>query len=342
VPVELPVASVAVTATTPERTIVIDPDRWRSPADGPRWLYAEPGRMRAVWRLAVFGLAVLVVQPVTESIVAPLFGVLSRAMGERVEAYPWITLLSIVAALVLALRVVDRAPWRAVALDTAAWRPRVIGAGLALGAVAITSTMALLLLTRSAHVVTMGDTADGRVLGDAVWSTASWSATALRLAVLLAPAALWEELVFRGYLWTVAEDAGGRVVARWSTAVAFGVVHLLNPGAGVVSTVLVIVAGLCLGTLRERTGSVAAVWLAHFAWNWVMAAVLHVPVSGVPFDTPGYRIVVSGSAWWTGGPWGPEGGAAALLVLGGAWSLASRPTELIRRFRLSRTEMSAR
>ncbi len=152
----------------------------------------------------------------------------------------------------------------------------------------------------------------------------AWLATALRLTVLLAPAALWEELIFRGYLWTVAEQAAGLRVARWSTALAFGLVHLQNPGAGVMSLVLVTLAGLCLGAIRESTGSLAAAWLAHLMWNWTMAVVLHVPVSGLAFDTPGYRTVVTGPAWWTGGTWGPEGGGAALFLLGGAWLLSLR------------------
>src|SRR5690606_21597039 len=66
----------------------------------------------------------------------------------------------------------------------------------------------------------------------------AWFTTALRLLIVLAPAALWEELVFRGYLWTVAEDAAGNGVALWSTSIAFGLVHLFNPGAGVRTTML--------------------------------------------------------------------------------------------------------
>jgi hypothetical protein len=103
--------------------------------------------------------------------------------------------------------------------------------------------------------------------------------------------------------------------------VAFGVVHLLNPGAGVRTTVLVMLAGWCLALVREQLGLPAA-WMAHFAWNWIMAAVLHVAVSGLPFATPGYRAVLRGPDWLTGGSWGPEGGLVAALVLAGAagWS----------------------
>lgn len=314
-----------------DRAIDIDPDRWRARADGPRWLYARPGRLRAGWRLAAFALAMLVCQPIAESFLAPAFGALSRAVGEPVPAYPWITLVSVLGSLGLVLRMVDESPWTSVALDARAWRPRVMAAGLGVGTAAIVLTMLLLFASGAAHVEPVARPADMVPGGHA------WGASALRLTALLAPAALWEELVFRGFLWTVAEDAGGVRVARWATAFAFGVVHVLNPGATVLSTLIVVMAGFGLGALRERTGSLPAVWLAHLAWNWVMAVGLHVPVSGVAFDTPGYQTVLSGPAWWTGGAWGPEGGAAALLVMSGALALSMRPAG----WRPFRTESSS-
>jgi len=66
------------------------------------------------------------------------------------------------------------------------------------------------------------------------------------------------------------------------------------------------------------TGSLYAATAAHLAWNWIMAAVLHVPVSGLAFETPDYRLVDAGPDWVTGGSWGPEAGAGAMLGLSAA------------------------
>lgn len=55
-----------------------------------------------------------------------------------------------------------------------------------------------------------------------------------------------------------------------------------------------------------------------------MAAVAHVPVSGLPFDAPGWRLVPTTPDWWSGGSWGPEGGAAAFLVFAVALFLGLR------------------
>jgi membrane protease YdiL (CAAX protease family) len=291
----------------------------RAPREGPRWLVAPGGLLRAPWRLLLFAASVVVAQLFATMLVAPLFAALSGAVGEPIAAYPWIMLAAVVAGSAVMLGAVDRRPWREVALGAEAWAPRRLAVGSALG-VALIGGTALLLgaagTLRFEAVPWPGDAAPHPVV--------AWSVNALRLLVFLAPAALWEELVFRGYLWHVAEAVGGRSVALWSTSVGFGVVHLMNPGAGVRTTLLVVLAGLCLGLVRDRLRSVPAAWQAHLAWNWVMAAVLHVPVSGVPLATPLYRGVVSGPDWLTGGAWGPEGGLAAALVMGGALAAAAR------------------
>jgi uncharacterized protein len=205
----------------------------------------------------------------------------------------------------------------------ARWRARPLLVGAALGTGAIALTAALLFIGGLLRFETVAPL-DGAV--------DTWGSVALRLFVILAPAALWEELAFRGYLYTVALEAStgrpdgdvppplqqrARLVARLSSSALFGAVHLMNPGAGVQTTGIVMLAGWCLCLVRERAGLPAA-FTAHLAWNWVMAAVLHVPVSGLPFATPGYRAVVDGPAWLTGGSWGPEGGVVAALVLSGA------------------------
>jgi hypothetical protein len=206
------------------------------------------------------------------------------------------------------------------ALGNGAWRWTRIGRGALLGTAAILVTAGMLWAVGALRFETM----PAASIDGAAFVQDSWGGTALRLLLLLGPAALWEELVFRGYLYAVAQEAAGRWVARLSSSVAFGAVHLMNPGANVRTTVVVMLAGLCLCLVRERTGSLPAAWSAHLAWNWVMAAVLHVPVSGLPFATPEYRATLSGSDWISGGAWGPEGGLVAMLVLGGSLAVGLR------------------
>jgi hypothetical protein len=77
-------------------------------------------------------------------------------------------------------------------------------------------------------------------------------------------------------------------------------------------------AGIFLGGVVLVTRSLYAAWMAHFSWNWTMAVLLHIPVSGLATETPDYRTLDAGPDWATGGAWGPEGGVgAALGILGG-------------------------
>ncbi len=299
---------------------------WPRPARdvraGSPWFVASTGRLRAPWRLSVFLAAFIVAWVLANALLYPVFALAASWAGSPLVAYPWLMLVAAVAAHVVALRHVDDRPWSDVGVDAPAWRAAPLARGWVLGALAIGAVLALLLATGGLRPLWL---ADGSGAG-------MWSMAAFRMLWVLAPAALWEELVFRGYLWRVAEDAGGPRIALWATSVAFGVVHLLNPGATVRTLGMVMLAGVCLGLVRQATDSVPAAWLAHLAWNWIMAAVAHVPVSGLPFEAPGWRLEPAGPAWWSGGAWGPEGGIAALLVLTAALG--------IRHVRVTRTQSS--
>lgn len=257
-----------------------------------------------------------------EAVFAPLFGAIGRALGEPLPVYPFSTLAGVLAGCWAGYHFTDEEPWPALGVSEGTWRPRLLVRGWWVGSAAIVLTVGVLWVAQQLRLETVPPSA---------YVGASWTGTALLLLIVLAPAALWEELAFRGYLYAVAAEAAParhrRWIARSASSAVFGLVHLMNPGAGIRTTLIVMLAGWCLCEVRERSGLPAA-FTAHLAWNWVMAALLHAPVSGFPFATPGYRAVVTGPDWLTGGGWGPEGGVVAALVLGGAavWGQrASRP-----------------
>ena len=250
------------------------------------------------------------------------FALLSAAVGEPIPAYPWIMLVGVWAALVLALRLVDDSDWERVGLGAGSWRARRVAVGWSIGVTAMLLTAALLFFAGFLRFEQVQMVADSPVLPAPRFSWTSLGATSLRLFVLLAPSALWEELVFRGYLWTVVEDAVGERGPLWFSSLAFGAVHITNPGVSVTSISMVVLAGICLGVLRQRTNSLPATWAAHLAWNWTMAAVIHTPVSGSALAAPEYKAVLEGPAWLTGGVWGPEGGIVAGLVFISALSIS--------------------
>ena len=192
--------------------------------------------------------------------------------------------------------------WSRVHLGAASRDPRSLALGAVIGTLGILVPCALLL-------------AAGYLRFTAAAGTASWLRAAALTAFALAPAAAAEELAVRGYLLTVLRDVWRAPTAVLATSAIFAVLHLFNPEPTVLSTLVVGLAGVLLASVRLATRSLYAAMAAHFAWNFVQAAVLHAPVSGIVLPETGYRTVSAGPAWLTGGTWGPEGGAAAAAAL---------------------------
>ncbi|MGI8547844.1 MAG: CPBP family intramembrane glutamic endopeptidase [Gemmatimonadaceae bacterium] len=255
-------------------------------------------RLRAPWRIVIFLAAIVPISLVVASLGGAAVSV-AGAFGMRLIIFSWVSAVTLLAATFVSVRWVDRTSWSFVRLGSRAARPSVIASGALMGAIAIGVPSVMLLLA-----------GEMRVVPDA---PGSWGATALRAAFLLLPAALFEELLLRGYIFAVLRQSIGWKWTLIVTSVVFGLMHLNNPGVTPESILLVIVAGFFLGTIVLVTESVYAAWAAHFAWNWTMAGALHTAVSGLGLTTPNYRVVDSGPDWLTGGAWGPEGGVAAGL-----------------------------
>ena len=162
---------------------------------------------RVAWRLVAFAVAFVLLQGIAEAVLGPVGRWLTRQLGSPIPLYPWTTLAGALGASALLLLGVDHRPWDAVGLGTGSWAPRTMGRGAAMGAAAI-------LLT----AVGLWGVGALRFEGVPSGGAGSWGGAALRVLLVLAPAALWEEVVFRGYLYDVAHEAGGARVARWSTS----------------------------------------------------------------------------------------------------------------------------
>lgn len=260
---------------------------------------ARPSVAATVGRVAGFVALFLVLQVVAFALLAgPATWVMART-GARVRIDALLSLVAALGATALMLRYVEVRPWSDVALGRVAARPRAFAIGWTIGAAAIGVACAALLL---AGWLRIAPSEAGSSLG-----------AAGRITLFLVPAALAEEVLTRGYLLTVIRDRVGTWGAVGITSVAFGLLHLTNPGWTVASVAIVTMAGIFLATVRVAYDSLYAAWSAHVAWNWVMAVPLHAPVSGLRFEAPDYRTISTGPAWATGGAWGPEGGLAAAL-----------------------------
>ena len=264
-------------------------------------LYAPGGRLRAVWRLGLYVPALVAALVVADGLGSRYFPALAlRGTAESMIVSSWLMLAAATLVHLVMLRWIERRPWRDVGLGADAARPPVVGAGALLGAAAV-GIPTLALLAAGWFRVDAAPTA----------GAAGWVRAAVAMLAMMAPAAMFEELVFRGYPFLVLRESAGAWAALLVTSALFGLGHMQNPGANPGAVAIVALAGLFLGGVLLVTGSLWAAWTAHLAWNWTLGALLHTEVSGLPFATPGYRTVETGPDWLTGGPWGPEGGAGA-------------------------------
>ena len=263
-----------------------------------------------MWRLALYLVALAAGVVAAQGLLYfPLYWV-ARLFTPRPSLQAWLLLAGTFAAQALILRAIERRPIDDVGLGRRAARPYLFALGAGIGAGAIGIPCALLLA--------------GGELRAVAAPAGSWLAAAGSLAVYLAPAALWEELLVRGYPLLVLTEALGAPAAVLATSVVFGALHLMNPNASLASAAVVTLAGVFLAAVRFATGSLWAAFAAHLAWNWTLAAAVHAAVSGLPFAAPDYRVVDAGPDWLTGGAWGPEGGAAAVAGMLAASALLLR------------------
>ena len=278
----------------------------RSPSAS-NWSRTASGALRAPWEVALFGIIVAAMVVVAGAIVlGGLAGTFVEgwARAARIPLDQWVTLVAVGAASVATVRIAHRnqsAAERA-ALAAPAWRPQpIVGAWVA-GTMVIAVPVGLLLLGGAYAMAGAPSTEP--------WGTAAWGAL-----LTLVPAALTEELLFRGVAFRAIADASGNGAAIAWTSVGFGAVHLFNPGPSVQSVLAVTVAGAFLGVVRAATGSLVAAWAAHLAINVTQAVAFHASLSGIDLPAPGYRLVPRGATWLTGGAWGPEGGMAVVAAM---------------------------
>ncbi len=274
-------------------------------------MFAAEGRLRAPWRILLFLAATYCCGLVASTFLAPIVAWLYGVSGLRVTSDGWVIVAALLGGHIVCVRYVDNRPWSDVWLDRNAARPALLARGFLLGSLAIAIPSLLLLSVGWLRILPSVD--------------APLLSAGVRVTMLLLPAALYEELATRGYIFAVLRDAIGWRTALLAMSIVFGLLHLRNPGASAESVGLVILAGVFLGVVVIATRSLYAAWMAHFAWNWTMAVLLHTAVSGLPLESPDYRVVDAGPDWITGGVWGPEGGAAGGLgMLGGLAYLYAR------------------
>lgn len=142
-------------------------------------------------------------------------------------------------------------------------------------------------------------------------------ASAWRAVGLALESGVLEEVLVRGVVLRLVWRAFGPAWGFAVSAILFGVGHIANPSATLFTTACVAIeAGIMLGSFYALTGRLWVSIGVHAGWNFTQGYVFGAAVSGGNF---GSSIAVSQARkslpnWLTGGGFGPEASAPALIV----------------------------
>lgn len=276
-----------------------------------RWsLWKGPDGLRAGWAILLFVLIAVVITVILFGTVYLLVHFTPADIAAlRSRLVPGVSSAVVIAeacGLIIATAVmsrIERRSWqdyglrgrRAVAL---------FGQGALCGALLMAALVGTLVLS---HAIKLRPS--GSDLGAVIGSGLLW-------AGLFIPAALVEELLFRGYPFFRLAKVKNPTLAAVFTSLGFGLVHLGNRQETILGIIQVVAVGLVFCLAVWRTQSLWWAWGAHAAWNWTQTFVFGSSNSGL--TATGHQWLVStpnGAAWLSGGATGPEGSVLSLAVL---------------------------
>lgn len=205
----------------------------------------------------------------------------------------------------LCRKAIDQRPWADLGL---AFKGRHLALGFAAGALAVLGLFGALALTGDLRV--LGVTADPPV------------ARAAGLLGLVFLQSGTEELVCRGYLLRTLMGRYRPTTAVALVSLFFAALHLMNPDASAMSFLQTALIGVLFSLVCLRTNGL---WWAiglHAAWNYTLAVVASLPVSGVTLSHL-LDVEVVGPPWLTGGSYGLEASVLTLALVTGGCAAAA-------------------
>jgi membrane protease YdiL (CAAX protease family) len=210
------------------------------------------------------------------------------SMALRAGYHQWAALAGVVVATALTIRMIERGRWR-----LGVFVPPSIGTADFLRG-GLFAVVLILVVDGAAQATTHLHHVRG--------SGFPW----LELITVFAPAAVHEELLFRGYIFQKMRT-WSRMGAIGTTSIVFAALHATNRGISTIAIINLIIAGVLLALAYERYQRLWFPIGIHFVWNILSGPILGYGVSGYAADTTVFRTIGSGPLLVTGGAFGIEG-----------------------------------
>jgi membrane protease YdiL (CAAX protease family) len=200
----------------------------------------------------------------------------------------WLALVSVTVATLVTVGWWERGRWQLGLFVRPSLAGREFGLGALLG-VALIGTCALLV-----------------VLSTGVHHTRGTGFPWAELVMVFLPAAVHEELLFRGYPFQKLY-AWRPNFALWFAAICFAALHLGNPAVSTIGLLNIFLGGVLLGLAYGRYRRLWFPIGLHLAWNLMTGPILGHEVSG--YHAAQTVLIESGAGpeWLTGGDFGIEG-----------------------------------
>jgi uncharacterized protein len=132
--------------------------------------------------------------------------------------------------------------------------------------------------------------------------------------IILTAAGFAEEFFGRGYCMTALWQTGNLWITIAGSSLLFSLFHIFNPHVTLVALINIFLAGFLAAYMFFKTGSL---WMPvgfHIAWNYFQGVVFGFPISGIQFNSI-IKIKILHDNTLTGGPFGPEGGLIATVIM---------------------------
>ena len=255
-------------------------------------LLNDKQELRSGWKFAVYVVLFLIIWVASGIVISMVYA--KSNLPESQLTFLCLNELALlvpaIAAMLLAVRFLDRRPLQVFGVGFLPHWQRDLGLGLALASLMLTTLVAGCYAFGYVSIHWTGTQAPGSTL--------------LATFGLILIAAVSEELVFRGFPLQILVEGMGQWPAVITMSLIFGAMHLNNPNASLLGWVNTVLAGVLLSIAYIRARSLWLPYGIHVGWNIGIGFVLGFPLSGLDLASL-WTAGIAGSDTILGGGYGP-------------------------------------